>query len=136
MENLKNTNINSENDINNKYKDDNNKDSNKDNIINNSNIYSSEMKNINKSKEKKFSSFDIYNNNNNNYDNKNKINEKKEKIEEKEEKDKKKLSIEDFEVSFTLGKGSYAKVVLAKNKNSQKLYALKIIDKKFLKRVN
>jgi hypothetical protein len=84
---------------------------------------------------------EIYNNNNNNIDNininpnynknKNKINEEK-----KEDKDKKKLSIEDFEISFTLGKGSYAKVVLAKNKKSQKLYALKIIDKKFLKRVN
>jgi len=49
---------------------------------------------------------------------------------------RKKISIEDFEISYVLGKGSYAKVVLAKNIHSLKDYALKIIDKKFLKRVN
>jgi hypothetical protein len=49
--------------------------------------------------------------------------------------EKKKLNIEDFEISFTLGKGSYAKVVLAKNKKTDKYFALKIIDKKFLKKV-
>lgn len=71
---------------------------------------------------------DPENNNDNIKDNKN-----KEKI--NDEKAKKKPSIDDFEISFVLGKGSYAKVVLAKNKNSEKFYALKIIDKKFLKRV-
>lgn len=49
---------------------------------------------------------------------------------------RKKISIEDFEISYVLGKGSYAKVVLAKNIHSLKVFALKIIDKKFLKRVN
>lgn len=48
---------------------------------------------------------------------------------------RKKISIEDFEISYVLGKGSYAKVVLAKNIHTLKIFALKIIDKKFLKRV-
>lgn len=48
---------------------------------------------------------------------------------------RKKISIEDFEISYVLGKGSYAKVVLAKNIHNLKIFALKIIDKKFLKRV-
>lgn len=49
---------------------------------------------------------------------------------------KKKIGIEDFEVIYVLGKGSYAKVVLAKNIYTNKISALKIMDKKFLKRVN
>ena len=48
---------------------------------------------------------------------------------------RKKISIEDFEIFYVLGKGSYAKVVLAKNIHTLKTFALKIIDKKFLKRV-
>ncbi len=62
-------------------------------------------------------------------DNKNKGNK------DKSNSPKRKISIEDFEISYILGKGSYAKVVLAKNISSLKDYALKIIDKKFLKRV-
>ncbi len=48
---------------------------------------------------------------------------------------KKKNSIRDFEISLLLGKGSYAKVVLAKNIYNNKYYALKVIDKSFLAKV-
>jgi hypothetical protein len=48
---------------------------------------------------------------------------------------KKKNTIKDFEISFLLGKGSYAKVVLAKNIYTNKLYSLKVIDKGFLANV-
>lgn len=47
----------------------------------------------------------------------------------------KKNTIKDFDISFLLGKGSYAKVVLAKNIYTNKLYALKVIDKSFLAKV-
>lgn len=47
----------------------------------------------------------------------------------------KKNTIKDFDISLLLGKGSYAKVVLAKNIYTNKLYALKVIDKSFLAKV-
>ena len=46
----------------------------------------------------------------------------------------KKLSMEDFKIIRNLGKGSYAKVVYAKNVNNNKNYALKIIDKTLIER--
>ena len=52
-----------------------------------------------------------------------------------EDSPKKKNSIKDFETSYVLGKGSYSKVVLAKNIYTDKYYALKIIDKEFLSKV-
>ena len=52
-----------------------------------------------------------------------------------EDSPKKKNSIKDFEISYVLGKGAYAKVVLAKNIYTDKYYALKVIDKEFLSKV-
>ena len=52
------------------------------------------------------------------------------------ESPKKKTTINDFELMYVLGRGSYAKVVKAKNIFTDKFYALKIIDKKFLAKVN
>lgn len=52
------------------------------------------------------------------------------------ESPKKKTTIKDFELMYVLGRGSYAKVVKAKNIFTDKFYALKIIDKKFLAKVN
>jgi 3-phosphoinositide dependent protein kinase-1 len=49
---------------------------------------------------------------------------------------KKKISIQDFEIIKTIGKGSYAKVVLARNIHNNRLFAIKIIDKKFLEKEN
>ncbi len=49
---------------------------------------------------------------------------------------KKKNSIRDFDIINLLGKGSYAKVVLSKNIYTNKFYALKIIDKEFLRLVS
>jgi serine/threonine protein kinase len=45
---------------------------------------------------------------------------------------KPKLSITDFSVSQTLGRGAYAKVVLGEHKG--KSYAIKVIDKKFIEK--
>lgn len=47
----------------------------------------------------------------------------------------KKLGIQDFDLLTILGKGSFGEVTLARKKDSQKLYAMKIIDKVFLYRV-
>ncbi|EGR30379.1 protein kinase domain protein [Ichthyophthirius multifiliis] len=44
----------------------------------------------------------------------------------------KKLKIDDFEMKAVLGKGAYAKVVLVKKKDNQKLYALKILKKEMV----
>ena len=49
---------------------------------------------------------------------------------------KKKYSIEDFEIINKIGKGSFAKVYLARNKNNNKLVALKAVDKQFIEKVN
>lgn len=48
---------------------------------------------------------------------------------------KRKNAITDFELIYVLGKGSYAKVVKARNIFTNKFYALKIIDKKFVAKV-
>jgi hypothetical protein len=48
---------------------------------------------------------------------------------------RKRNSIKDFHINYVLGKGSYAKVVLATNIYTNKQYALKLIDKKFLEKV-
>ena len=48
---------------------------------------------------------------------------------------RKKNSINDFDIIQALGRGSYAKVVLARNIFSGMQYAIKIIDKKFLEKV-
>lgn len=48
----------------------------------------------------------------------------------------KKLSISDFTVLSELGRGAYGKVVLAKSKKTNKSYAIKIIDKYFLEKLN
>ena len=48
---------------------------------------------------------------------------------------KKKLTIEDFLIGRQLGKGSYAKVNLAKNKITNAVIALKAIEKKFIEKV-
>ena len=45
------------------------------------------------------------------------------------------LTADDFEILAFLGEGSYAKVVKAKQKPNGKLYALKIILKKHVKKV-
>jgi serine/threonine protein kinase len=50
------------------------------------------------------------------------------------QKSQKKLSIKDFEKLRSLGKGSYAEVVLAKNISTKERVAIKIIDKAFIER--
>jgi len=52
----------------------------------------------------------------------------------KSQKDKEKLTLEDFSMFCLIGEGSYAKVVLAKKKDTKKLYALKIMRKKYIKK--
>ncbi len=47
----------------------------------------------------------------------------------------KKNTIDDFYMTRVIGKGSYANVVLGMNLNSNKIYALKVIDKYFLRKV-
>lgn len=46
----------------------------------------------------------------------------------------KKMTINDFKIIRNLGKGSYAKVISAKNIHNNKNYAIKIIDKTFIER--
>jgi hypothetical protein len=48
----------------------------------------------------------------------------------------KRNSLKDFQIIQILGRGSYARVVLATNIYTNKQYALKIIDKEFLAKVN
>lgn len=48
----------------------------------------------------------------------------------------KKMTIDDFYLSFIIGKGTYAKVVLAKHLFTNKYYAVKILDKNFLIKVS
>ena len=45
---------------------------------------------------------------------------------------KKAVNLEDFELQYVIGKGAYGKVVLVKNKETGKLYAMKILKKDFL----
>lgn len=47
----------------------------------------------------------------------------------------KKLCLDDFDYIRNLGKGSFGEVVLVKKKSDEKLYAMKAIDKNFLKKV-
>ena len=56
-------------------------------------------------------------------------------IQSSEESPMKRNTIKDFQISYVIGKGSYAKVVLATNIYTNKQYALKIIDKLFLGKV-
>ena len=42
------------------------------------------------------------------------------------------LSLEDFKTLKTLGKGSFGKVYLVKNINTDKIYAMKVLDKQFV----
>lgn len=42
----------------------------------------------------------------------------------------------DFEVLGLLGKGAYAKVVKARCLKDDKIYAIKILDREFIERVN
>lgn len=46
------------------------------------------------------------------------------------EKLKSKLTVNDFSVISTIGKGSYGKVLLVKKKDNDKIYAMKILKKK------
>ena len=48
----------------------------------------------------------------------------------------KKISINDFHIISELGRGAYGKVVLARSKATDKEYAIKIIDKFFLDKLN
>lgn len=45
-----------------------------------------------------------------------------------------KMSIKDFQLIKNLGKGSYARVVKAKHLTSNKIYAIKVIDKEFIEK--
>jgi serine/threonine protein kinase len=45
-------------------------------------------------------------------------------------------TLEDFKHLKLLGKGSFGKVILVKNQNNNKLYAMKILDKKFIIKKN
>jgi hypothetical protein len=47
----------------------------------------------------------------------------------------KKKNIDDYVILKILGKGSYAKVVLAKQKSSGRKFAIKILNKNFLNKV-
>lgn len=47
----------------------------------------------------------------------------------------KKATLEDFTQVGQIGKGTYAEVVLVKKKSSRELFAMKILDKAFLRRV-
>ena len=46
-----------------------------------------------------------------------------------ENKSKEKISLSSFSLLTVIGKGSYAKVVLVKKKDTKKIYALKILKK-------
>jgi serine/threonine protein kinase len=56
-------------------------------------------------------------------------------LESPKDSPRKRNNINDFDILNILGRGSYAKVVLAKNIYTGDLYAIKIIDKKFLEKV-
>ena len=44
----------------------------------------------------------------------------------------KSCSIDDFEILSQIGRGTYAKVLLVRHKKDSKLYALKMLKKKFI----
>jgi serine/threonine protein kinase len=44
------------------------------------------------------------------------------------------VTLENFEQLSVIGKGSYAKVVLAKKKGGERLYAMKILKKKHIQK--
>ena len=44
------------------------------------------------------------------------------------------MSLENFSLITVLGKGAYAKVILVKDKKTQKIHAFKIIKKKQLEK--
>ena len=46
----------------------------------------------------------------------------------------KKVTLEDFSMISKIGKGSFAKVILVKKNDSNELYALKIMNKEFIKK--
>ena len=48
--------------------------------------------------------------------------------------DKKVISLNDFDVLKLIGKGSYARVYLVRNKSNQKIYSMKKLNKPFIKR--
>ena len=52
-----------------------------------------------------------------------------EEIIENKKMEKEKVDLKSFTTVKIIGKGSYAKVVLVRKKNNQKLYAMKIIKK-------
>ena len=49
-------------------------------------------------------------------------------------KTSKKMSLDDFLLLSVIGKGSYAKVVLIKKKDNGKIFALKILKKKYIEK--
>lgn len=48
------------------------------------------------------------------------------------EKDESEQRLEQFHMLSVIGKGSYAKVMLVRKKDNQKLYALKTMKKKYI----
>ena len=50
-----------------------------------------------------------------------------------EEQGKKTITLKDFEILRLIGKGSFAKVYLVRNKSNQKIYSMKKLDKPFIK---
>jgi serum/glucocorticoid-regulated kinase 2 len=44
------------------------------------------------------------------------------------------VTLDDFSLLTVIGKGSYAKVVLVKRKGNEKVYAMKILKKKYIEK--
>lgn len=49
-----------------------------------------------------------------------------------EEKDKQTIGPEDFDLLKVIGKGSFGKVFLVRKKDTQKVYAMKVLNKKII----
>ena len=45
-------------------------------------------------------------------------------------------TIQDYTLLACIGKGAFAKVILAKKKNNSKIYAIKIMKKKYIEEKN